>query len=198
MTTNEEFVIWPPYRAFYEESLRSRTTSALNSVEIVNSIIHSIPSEDNLSPDWRRVLLDEMQNIVIQAGAISKFFWPPRTGQNSLHKNRGEFLQKFFNIQPDSPLKSRTIRDHIEHFDEKLDIYLHNPQKPISGYIFPELVTDVEDTEGAPHHIFRGYYLRSGTFQILNERIEINSLVEEIVKIADKLDDNQEQESRKP
>src|SRR5690606_41996255 len=97
-----------------------------------------------------------------------------------------------FNIQQDSPLKSRKVRDHIEHFDEKLDNYLCDPQKPISGYIFPELVTDLEDTEGNPHHIFRGYYLQSGTFQILNERIEINALVEEIVKISDKLDGDQE------
>lgn len=184
----EDFIIWPPNIAFYEESLRSRVTSALNSVEVANNIIQTLPREESLSPDWRRVLLDEMQNIVIQSGAISKFFWPPRDGKKNLHKKRGEFLQKLFNVQEDSPLRSRTVRDHIEHFDEKLDNYLCDPQKPISGYIFPELVADVEDTEGVSYHIFRGYYLQTGTFLILNERIEINTLVEEIVKISDKLD----------
>lgn len=182
----EDFIVWPHHIAFYEESLRSRVTSALNSVEVANSIIQTLPSEEPLSSDWRRVLLDEMQNIVIQSGAISKFFWPPRNGKNELHKKRGEFLQKLFNIKPDSPLKSRKVRDHIEHFDEKLDNYLYDPQKPVSGYIFPELVADIDDNEGTPHHIFRGYYLQTGIFQILNEQIEINSLVEEIVKISEK------------
>ncbi|HAZ13255.1 MAG: hypothetical protein A2X86_00495 [Bdellovibrionales bacterium GWA2_49_15] len=182
MTTSEDFAIWPPYRAFYEESLRSRITSALNSVEIVNSIIQTLPNKENLPADWRRILLDEMQNIVIQAGAISKFFWPPRDGEKSLHKKRGEYLQKIFKVQQNSPLKSRTVRDHIEHFDEKLDRYL---QIPIAGHIFPELVASFEQSDGIPQHIFRGYYLDSCIFQILNEKIEINSLVEEIVRIND-------------
>lgn len=188
---NEDFIIWPPYRVFYEESLRSRITSALNSVEIANSIIQILPNEENLSSDWRRILLDEMQNIIIQGGAISKFFWPPRDGENSLHKKRGEYLQKIFKVQQNSPLKFRTIRDHIEHFDEKLDRYLQNP---IAGHIFPELVTDIEQSNGIPQHIFRGYYMSTGVFQILNERIEINLLVEEMVRIYDVLTNTEDKE----
>lgn len=183
--TNEEFAIWPPYKAFYEESLRSRITSALNSVENANRIIQTLPNEEQLPPEWRRILLDHMQNIVIQSGAISKFFWPPRDGEKLLHKKRGEYLQAIFKVLPNSPLKSRTVRDHIEHFDEKLDRYLQNP---VVGHIFPELVSDLEQTGGVPQHIFRGYYLQTGVFKILNERIEINSLVEEIVRISDLLE----------
>ena len=183
--TDENFSIWPPYRAFYEESLRSRTTAAINSVEIANHIIQNLHNEEHLPLNWQRILLDQMQNIVIQGGAISKFFWPPREGEKSLHKKRGEHLQEIFKIQTDCPLKSRIVRDHIEHFDEKLDKYLQNP---IVGHVLPELVSKSEQSEGVPQHIFRGYYLDSGVFQILNEKIEINPLVEEIVRINDLLE----------
>lgn len=181
----EDFIVWPHHIAFYEESLRSRVTSALNSVEVANSIIQTLPSEEPLSSDWRRVLLDEMQNIVIQSGAISKFFRHLEMERMNYIKNAVNFFKSYL-ILNQTPLKSRKVRDHIEHFDEKLDNYLYDPQKPVSGYIFPELVADIDDNEGTPHHIFRGYYLQTGIFQILNEQIEINSLVEEIVKISEK------------
>lgn len=182
-----EFSIFPPYEAFYVESMLTRTSSALSSVELANEIIQVLiqQREDSLPSDWRRVLLDQMQNIVIQGGAISRFFWPPRDGKESLYKKRGRYLRGIFHVEDGSPLESRAIRNHVEHFDEKLDDYLLSP---VFGHILPDYVGHSAQRGGIPFHVFRGYYLDSGVFQILSEKFEINPLVEEIARVNDLLE----------
>src|SRR3954470_14485448 len=71
--------IWPPYEAFYIEAMLFNTRSALASIESIASTIQSL-SEDETGDIFdrldRRALLNEFQNIVVQAGALSRYFWP--------------------------------------------------------------------------------------------------------------------------
>ena len=176
---------FPPYEVFYIESMLTRTSSALASVQISNGIVKSLAlkGEAELPFGWRKVLLDQMQNLIIQGGAISRFFWPPRDGKQSEHKKRGAFLREVFDVQIGNALESRRIRNQLEHFDEKLDVYL---QKMVVGRILPEFVGYTSETDGVPLHMFRGYFLDTGVFQILEEKFEVNPLINEIIRV-DKL-----------
>ena len=101
-----------------------------------------------------------------------------------MHKNRGEYLREKFEVGDNSPLENRDLRNSIEHFDERLDIYLEDG---IVGHIFPSLILDEPEETDVPHHIFRAYYLKEGIFQVLGERYKIQPIVEEIGRVHDLL-----------
>lgn len=197
MGNQEEFFIWTSHQAFYVQSMLFNTASALQSCDKASKYVKAI-SEGKIGPqDQKDELLDCLQNLVNQGGAISRYFFPasdsPRGAapeQKGLHKKRGAYLRKVFAVGDDSPLRNRGLRNSVEHFDERLDLYL---EAGIVGHIFPSLIlAEPEETE-VPHHIFRAYYLREGIFQVLGERYEIQPIVDEIGRIHDllaKFDEN--------
>jgi hypothetical protein len=58
-----------------------------------------------------------LQSLVIALGNISKILWP----RNKKYKNRGIELRTFLDVQDDSALRKRDLRNLLEHFDEKAD-----------------------------------------------------------------------------
>ena len=185
----EEFAIWTPHQAFYIQSMLFNTTSAFQSCSIAEKIIKKISNGEIDPQDKKDILLDCLQNVINQSGAISRYFFPSRDGakgadQKSLHKDRGQYLSRVFGVKDDSPLMNRALRNSIEHFDERLDLYL---QDRIVGYIFPSLILPEPEDSDVPHHIFRAYYLKEGIFQVLGERYEIQPIVDEVARIHDLL-----------
>ena len=112
----------------------------------------------------------------LMGAALSRYFWPVRSG----HTARGEFLRNRFGVTDASPLKSRDLRNAIEHFDEKLDIYL---AKGIVGVIIPNYIGPSLESDGVPGHLFRAYYVDTGKFEVLGQRFPIPPLAKEIERI---------------
>jgi hypothetical protein len=158
--------IWPPYEAFYIWSMLFNAESAARSVLQVNAVMHVVMEnspEDPVSVLPVQYLLTELQNIIVQAGALSRYFWPVR----SAHEWRGAQLREAFGISEDSPLRSRDLRNAIEHFDEKLDRYLENG---VVGQVLPEFVGLSREQGGVPVYLFRAYYVDTGVFALLGKR----------------------------
>lgn len=66
----------------------------------------------------------ELYAFVSHAGGVSRVLWPPRIRDSagaSVAQARGCHLRSVLNVADDHPLRSRTLRDHLEHFDERLD-----------------------------------------------------------------------------
>jgi hypothetical protein len=81
--------IWPPYEAFYLESLLYCTNSALKSAEAVQNSLKGGRAHYPGLADWNEHsanILDGMQNIAIQAAALSRYFWPARS--ETIHSMR--------------------------------------------------------------------------------------------------------------
>jgi hypothetical protein len=78
----------------------------------------------------------------MQAGALSRYFWPVRKG----HEWRGAQLRSAFGISDDSPLRSRDLRNSIEHFDERLDLFLDGG---VTGHVLPEYVGPFDEPRTA-------------------------------------------------
>lgn len=186
---DEAFSIWTLHQAFYIQSMLFNTASAFQSCTIAEKIIQKI-SDAEIDPQEKKdILLDCLQNVVNQSGAISRYFFPSRDGvkgtdKKTIHRDRGQYLSKVFGVKDDSPLMNRALRNSIEHFDERLDLYL---QDGIVGYIFPSLILPEPEDSDVPHHIFRAYYLKEGIFQVLGERYEIQPIVDEMARIHDLL-----------
>ncbi len=77
------------------------------------------------------------------------------------------------------------MRNAIEHFDERLDVYLSGH---VVGHILPHYVgrTPSQDA-GVPLHLFRAYFVDRGVFSLLGEQYEMQPMVDEIGRIHDLL-----------
>ena len=186
-----ETSIWTPHQAFYIQSMLFNTSFALQAFAEAAIYIRAI-SQGELDPgEAKDDLLDRLHGGINHSGAVARYFFPSRdspykaTGaQKEIHKKRAEYLRKIFNVDATSPLENRGLRNAIEHFDERLDLYLENG---LTGNIFPSLILDEPRETDVPHHIFRAFYLTEGIFQILGERFRVQPIVDEMRRVHDML-----------
>lgn len=171
--SNSEFEIHPFNEVFYIESLLNKTRSILNDVETLNDIFKN-EYYDCQNDD---MVLDLFQNIILNAGGISRFFWPPKnTGH---YKIRAEKLCEVYNMNDSNLLKDRKMRNFIEHFDENLDDFL---KEFVSGIVMPKYVgpiTYVDDSR----IFFRAYFYDKQIFKMFNVEYEIKPIIAEIKRI---------------
>lgn len=176
-----QFEILPFYESFYMASMLFITESALRSVKSANEALKKMADGSDNSNHGQT--LNHLQNIIVQGAALSRYFWPVRKE----HEKRGEILRSAFNVTNTSPLnpKSRDLRNQIEHFDEKLDIYLASG---VFGIVLPHYIGPLPNTSDIHAHLFRAYYTDKAIFEILGKRFEINPITKEIARIHKLLD----------
>lgn len=172
--------IHPPHHVFYELSIAFCAKSAMRSIDLVASTLEKLSSEDGfgqVSREQSTALLDEIQNVVLQAAAVSRYFWSVRKG----HEARAEALKSRYQVLDTSALRmSKDLRDAIEHFDERLDKYL--AAWPV-GHFFPEYFGPEGRRSGVRVHFFRAFFVDSGTFEMLGNRYEVQPIVDELVRV---------------
>jgi hypothetical protein len=61
-----------------------------------------------------------LQSFLTTAANISKIFWPARHGESKEYSQRGMDLRNLLNVSDKSPLNNRDLRNHLEHYDERL------------------------------------------------------------------------------
>lgn len=181
--------IWPPFQAFYIQSMLFNSSSAARSIARLESIFGKLPehpTHDDILQLPVKAILNELQNMVLQSAALSRYFWPVRKG----HEARGTRLREAFDVDESSPLFNRDLRNALEHFDERLDKYVSSG---VVGYVFPEYVGPKPEDDGVPGHFFRAYFVDSGEFRLLNEEFKMQPLADELLFVhhhLSKLDEN--------
>ena len=176
-------LIHPPFRVFYELSIGFCLQSAVHSIEAVAKLMEAVEksgSQAKLSEVDPQAVLNDLQNIIVQGAAVSRYFWPVK----DKYQARGAELRSNYRVGEDSPLRSRDLRNAIEHFDERLDEYL---SQGIVGTIYPHYLGPEPLTSQVKHHFFRAYFTDTGVFQLLEHRFEIDPLAREIWRLADKV-----------
>lgn len=155
------------------------TEAALASIDFVVKSIEKLSTDQSPDPFLNldeNTLLNSLQNIVIQGAALSKYFWPIRPN----HEKRAELLRSSLGIKSDNLLKNRDLRNLIEHFDERLDIYF---SREIAGRFVPQFVGTSHGNEDRRYHTFRAYYVDTGLFEMLGQKYEIKPICSEIIRI---------------
>lgn len=168
---NSEFEIHPFNEVFYIESLLNKTRSILNDVESLNNILkreyYDCQNDD--------VILDLLQNIILTAGGISRFFWPSKNN----YRNRGKKLREVYHVSDSSILKNRDMRNLLEHFDERLDDFLKEFR---IGIVMPKYVGPISYVDDA-RTFFRAYFYDRDIFKIFNVEYKIEPIINEINRI---------------
>lgn len=194
MTDIRDYKIWYPYEAFYIESMLIVTRSAMIVQSELQEIIKQLQDGKQLTEHDTVFIIDMCQNLLISAGALSRYFWPVRNKE--VHLLRGERLRESFEIEDGNPLKDRHVRNYMEHFDENLDIYL-SPGR-IAGNIIPSAVgSNLNNSQGVLHFI-RAFHINDWTFEILGNKVKLIPLINEVIRIHILLEKFQEEGSRLP
>ena len=60
-----------------------------------------------------------IHSFLSHASNVSKILWPSKKANSE----RGDELRKELGLSPDNVLKKRALRDHLEHFDERMDAW---------------------------------------------------------------------------
>ena len=176
---HENWKINPLYEIFYIECIKSAAESAISSWAEINAIISDAES---LRVNALKTI-DLSENIVNQAGIISRYFFPSKSkkvNKDKLHQLRAEKLRFFYKIEENNILTNRKFRNYIEHFDEKLDEFLN---KPVAGDFSQKRVFWNSSEIDSITFVFKAYVISESKFISLNEGIELPKLIEEIYRI---------------
>ena len=185
MSDQNERGIWAPYEAFYIEAMLFSTKSAAKSVTVLTECLAQIerwPDDPSLRERDTDAILDNFQNIAIQGAALSRYLWPSK--DRGLHRLRARHLRRALGAKRDSPVRNRDLRNQMEHFDERLDLYLDSG---IVGNIFPSYIGPFSGNQQVPTHLFRAYYFDTGVFEVLGHRYAMQPIADEIGRIHDAL-----------
>ncbi|MEO8240107.1 MAG: hypothetical protein ABI576_18525 [Flavobacterium sp.] len=183
---NIQYEIHPFNEAFYIQALLTKTRSIFNDVELLNKIFES----EYYDCENDDVILDLFQNIILNAGGISRFFWPPKN--TGYYKIRAEKLREVYHVSKSSVLENRDMRNHIEHFDEKLDDFL---KEFTNGIVMPKYVGRIAYVDDL-RIFFRAYFYDKQIFKMLNVEYKIEPIIEEINRIHEILLRQQENGDR--
>lgn len=177
--------IYPVYEAFYIHSIiyaADRSESAFQRFE-------------SATADAKQAALKvaTIQEALTHAGALSRFFWPVKK-ESTLAVARGKRLREAFNLNNDSPLKWRRLRNAFEHFDEDLDRFLlRNPV----DYFFPEPLVDEHTlADEVIGNVFRLVDPVSGICVLLGQKFEFRPIRAEVVRVLSRALEMDRQGSR--
>lgn len=112
----------------YLRQAKEECESCFNSINAFNAALASDEADD---PFVRAM------EFIHYVAKVSRIFWPPgsrdKHARQRAHR-RGEALRRSLSIQTGHPIQVRTLRDHFEHFDERLDHWAeHSKNRNIIG-----------------------------------------------------------------
>lgn len=166
-------------RVIYLHAIRSHTHSAFRSLGMIERICntHSSKLHDRAV---QRHNLDQMQNVIEQAGAISRYFWPA----DNKHAGRGQFLRIIFEIEDDDPLSDCSLRNSLEHYDEYLDKLFSRPN---AGEYIPDYFSPKLDLNQGFRYFLRAYFPDTNEFIVLGKSHRVQPIAESIGRINESL-----------
>jgi hypothetical protein len=176
--SKEEFEIYGYQEIFYIVSLLFCTESALRSAVRVADLLGQHEGGRYKFPP--QPALDELQNIALQGAGMSRFFWPA----DKKYDKRGEILRKAFAVTEQSPLRSRDLRNRMEHYDEYLDDYL---KTCIAGQFIPDYFGLKPPDDRGPLRVLRAFFTNTGEFEIFGSVFPMQPIVDEIRRIHELL-----------
>ncbi len=116
-----------------------------------------------------------LQSLMVAAANVSKLL-DPNTG-DKYKRDRGNLLSSDLNVTASNKIRERKLRNHIEHFDERLDNWATNDGSFFGSFFVGGDRLAVIDGQPAPVH--HRYDPSTTTYWFLQDSIEIGNLVEE-------------------
>lgn len=153
--------------------------------EIENQCEFALISKDDIQTYYARGDISRIWNsvhsLVSAVANLSKIFWPDSRGD----QERGRELRQLLSVEDNSALKSRDLRNDLEHFDERLDTWASETQ----GRVFVDrnissgnsIRIDSESMAfGVPNAMLRHLYVDELKVSFRNKEYALQPVVEEV------------------
>jgi hypothetical protein len=110
------------------------------------------------------------QAFLVASANVSKLLW----GSSERSSTERRPIRELLGVEDDSPLRSRSLRNHFEHIDERIDRWIDRTAD--------ELATSVDLHLGSAEHavpdeLFRGFDPKREEFLWADERYELEPLI---------------------
>jgi hypothetical protein len=125
------------------------------------------------------------QSIVVAAANITKAFWGSGRDQKQIEERRTP-LRTSLGITEDSVFRLMSLRNHLEHFDERLDEWLEQSARKwhIDGSIGD--ITRLIEPPPEPVEVFRFFNPANGDLTFWGDKVSIPGLVTEASELLPK------------
>lgn len=178
------------------DELKTQVEFALMSVKEVNNFLIALDSGrfDEASSFWYNA-----QNLIVYSGNISKILWgiykkgDAYQNINKIRRAERKELRNKLKVTEQSVLRSRFLRNALEHVDEKLEEFTENRQSIILNKNFGpirnmvQLGDDIYDISKEKN--LRHYDQNTKTFYFYGENINLESLYKDIKKLEDSIEE---------
>lgn len=131
-------------------------------------------------------------DLINHGAAVSRIFWPPgsRNKHNSQRaQRRGEILRKSLGLASGHTVQNRALRDHFEHFDERLDDWVESSKHRniVQRFIGPKNAFSGPTIENSD--IIHHYDPATKIFSFRGEQFNIQELVSGLSDIYQRASD---------
>ncbi|WP_407146334.1 hypothetical protein [Bradyrhizobium sp. ORS 86] len=130
------------------------------------------------SPPPTLELFGQLETFLNCAAKVSLLLWPTRASS----KARGEYLRKALGVADDNPLATRAARNHLQHFDERLDDWAATTKN--GNYVDRNIGSLAGISMGDGSKVLRHFDPATSTFTFQSEDFNILELANEVQKVA--------------
>lgn len=102
-------------QSIYLEQAKEECESCFECVILFNNALQSGGTKE---------LFDHVMNFINRVAAVSRIFWPTwckDKNENERAQKRGRLLREVLSLGETHAIKNKTLRNHLEHFDARLD-----------------------------------------------------------------------------
>jgi hypothetical protein len=139
--------------------------------------------------------------FLTHAGNISKLLWPDKRTKNKWPNSyeRGKELRRILVVHENSPLKDRTLRNHFEHYDSRIDEWVfdsinrkHAQSVPARYFYADSVITRARDVKRVItgleiEDVMRHFDPETFTLSFRGERYNLLSTEKEIIELHKKI-----------
>jgi hypothetical protein len=124
-----------------------------------------------------------IQSILVAAANVSKILWPVKKSS----KKRGEHLRKLLSVDESNLLYVRTIRNHFEHYDERIEDWFNKN----NSLVYRDLrINPFEPRPWSfPQFFHRSYNPVSKKLSFRGETIDLARVINSLLEIREKCQD---------
>lgn len=163
----------------YLVELATQCENAVAAVHRMNSLL---TSEHVIVREFFREATDFLQH----ASAASRLLWPPAVRDNARReraKTRGQHLRAALQVTDEHVLRNRRLRDHLEHYDERIDDWAETSANRIivDNHLGPR--TSISGSAVRDSDIMRLFDPSTNEFVFRGESFDVQELANGVVDI---------------
>lgn len=117
---------------WYLEEMLIHSTAALKNLEVIKALIVD-PSKRQTRDVWAAV-----SGCLGNVAMVSKYLDPVGKTEKAKAKARSTKFKSLLGVEETNSVLNRTSRDNIEHFDERIDGWVHSTKSKIIEMVFDD------------------------------------------------------------